>query len=448
MIGLLPDKFRDAISKYKSDPDYKELISTSFFSLLVRMIGTGTGFLVTLVTSRYFGAGALGVVSICLAILVFAANFGKLGLDVALMRFVAEFALKKSYSAIKGTYLSALKMIIPLTLLLSVFLFFTADWMASTVFHKPYLGPILRINAWLTMPLVLLLIHSECVRGLKKVRSYTFFQTAAVSTIALVLLVIAYFSGKVHMYIPVFVQFISIGMAGLLSYFNWVHYSRFNQNKAEYLIGAPALMKVSAPMFTTTIMQLIMSWAGTLILASYSTEVDVGVFNALVRISVFTNITYLAINSITMPRFAEAFASNDNSALMRYSREAARLILLTSLPLFFVLAVFPKFILSVFGKEFPGNEISLYILLAGQLVVILAGLPGQILNMTGKQGVLRNIAIFSALVNVGGCFLLIPDYGILGVSLAQSLGMLVWNVACVLAVKKYFGFYTFIFRSS
>ncbi|HNQ60820.1 MAG TPA: flippase [Bacteroidia bacterium] len=444
MIGLLPDKVKKFLSKYRLDPDYRELISTSFFSLLVRMIGTGTGFLVTLVTSRYFGAGALGIVSICLAILVFAANFGKLGLDVALMRFVAEFGLKKSYGAIKGTYLTALKIIVPTTVLLSFVLYFTADWMAAEIFNKPYLGPTFRINAWLTMPLVLLLIHSECVRGLKKVRSYTFFQTAAVSTIALVFLVMAFFMGKVHMYIPVYVQFISITLAGILSFFNWSRYSKFRESKSESVIDAPALMKVSAPMFTTTIMQLIMSWAGTLILASYSSEADVGVFNALVRISVFTNITFLAINSITMPRFAEAFASNDIESLKKYAKEAARLITLTSLPLFLVLAFFPKFILSVFGKEFPGNEISLYILLAGQLIVIFSGLPGQILNMTGKQGVLRNIAIFSAIVNVVACFVLIPPYGILGVSLAQGLGILVWNASCVLAVKKHFGFYTYM----
>ena len=76
MIGLLPAKFKESLARFNSDPEYRELISTSFFSLLVRMIGTGTGFLVTLVTSRYFGAGALGIVSICLAILIFAANFG------------------------------------------------------------------------------------------------------------------------------------------------------------------------------------------------------------------------------------------------------------------------------------------------------------------------------------------------------------------------------------
>lgn len=446
MIGLLPAKFRQILLRYQTDADYRELISTSFFSLLVRMIGTGTGFLVTLVTSRYFGAGALGIVSICLAILVFAANFGKLGLDVALMRFVAEFALKKSYNAIKGTYFSALRMIVPATILLSVILFFTADWMADKLFHKPYLGPILRINAWLTMPLVLLLIHSECVRGLKKVRSYTFYQTAAVSTIALLLLIVAYFSGKVHMYIPVYIQFISIALAGMLSFFDWSRHSRFQKSKAEYTLTAPALMKVSAPMFTTTIMQLIMSWAGTLILASFSSEADVGVFNALVRISVFTNITFLAINSITMPRFAEAFASDNTISLMRHAKEASRLIILTSLPIFVGLAIFPKYILGVFGKEFPGNEISLYILLGGQLIVILSGLPAQILNMTGRQAILRNIAILSALVNVIACFILIPRYGIPGVSIAQGMGILVWNISCVLAVKRHFGFYTFAFR--
>ncbi|MBK6837026.1 MAG: hypothetical protein IPG90_01065 [Bacteroidetes bacterium] len=128
------------------------------------------------------------------------------------------------------------------------------------------------------------------------------------------------------------------------------------------------------------------------------------------RISVFTNITILAINSITMPRFAEAYAAGDMDALKRYSKQAARLIFLTSLPIFVGLACFPGFILSVFGKEFPGNEISLYILLAGQFIVVASGLPAQILNMTGKQHVLRNIAIVASIANVGTCLLLIPSW--------------------------------------
>ena len=61
---------------------------------------------------------------------------------------------------------------------------------------------------------------------------------------------------------------------------------------------------------------------------------------------------------------------------------------------------------------FATLENVLYVLLASQLIVCFSGLPSQILNMAGKQHVLRNIAIVSAIINVAGCFILIPRWGI------------------------------------
>jgi len=83
------------------------------------------------------------------------------------------------------------------------------------------------------------------------------------------------------------------------------------------------------------------------------------------------------------------------------------------------------------------------VLLAGQFIVVVSGLPAQILNMTGRQHVLRNIAIVSSIANVGSCLLFIPAWGILGASLAQVVGTLIWSVLCIWNVKKHFGFFTF-----
>ena len=186
-----------------------------------------------------------------------------------------------------------------------------------------------------------------------------------------------------------------------------------------------------------------MSWAGTLILAAYNSEADVGVYNALIRISAFTNITILAINSLAMPRFAEAFALGKLDSLKSHAKEVSRLIFITSIPAFILLFFFPEWILSIFGKEFPGNETALYVLLAGQFIVAFTGLPSQILNMTGRQHILRNIAVFSAIVNVLACIILVPKYGIMGTCIAQFMGIFAWNFLSVLSVKKQFGFFTF-----
>ena len=442
MIGLLPDNLRNALKKFRTDSDYNELIRTSFFALLVRITGVITGFLVTLITTRYYGADALGIVCICLAILSFSSVFGKLGFDIALMKYIAGFATNKNYSGIKGVYLEAVKIILPTTILISSILYFLAPWMANDLFHKPYLKDLLQINSWLALPLVFLLLNSECIRGLKRIRTYTFLQTVSVSLFAAILLIIASFFIKGNE-IPARIQFICITLSGILSTALWLKYSKYRQNKSSLVVSSKDLIRTSSSMFTTTLMQLTMSWAGTLILAGYLNETDVGIYNALVRISVVTNITILAINSLAMPRFAESYAAKSFDTLKKHAEESSRLIFLTSLPVFVLLALFPQWILSIFGKEFPGNENALYILLAGQLIVSFSGLPSQILNMADRQHVLRNIAIISAIINVLSCFILIPQFGIMGACYAQLAGIFTWNLLSTWSVKRHFGFFVF-----
>src|SRR4051812_26993675 len=123
MNGLLPDSLNNVLKKFRLDSDYKEFVRAGFFALLIRVSGIFTGFLVTLFTARFFGADALGIVAICLAVLSFASVFGKLGLDVAIIKYIPSFAVRNNYAAIKGVYLNVLKIILPLTVMISLLLF-------------------------------------------------------------------------------------------------------------------------------------------------------------------------------------------------------------------------------------------------------------------------------------------------------------------------------------
>jgi len=456
-MSLLQDKINQHLSRYRQDESYRKLILSGFYSFLIRIVGIGTGFLVMLITSRFFGADALGIVSICMAILSFAAIFGKLGMDVALMRYIAGFSFKKDFSAVKKIYLTGWRFILPTGILITAFLYFSASFFAEHIFHKPDLKQTLQLNALFVLPLITLLINSEAIRGVEKIKTYTFLQTSAVSVLATISLLaaICFSTGK---YIPVYIQFGSITIAAIISKVMWLKYSHwFDASPTPPKEGleilpekiGKVLIRTSSPMFTTTIMQLIASWAGVLIMASYYSEAETGVFNAIVRTSTFVNITIHAINSIASPRFAAAYSSGRLDELKKFSRESTRMIFISSLPLFFVLFLFPHFVLSVFGKDFTGHETSLMILLIGQLLVSFSGLASQILNMADREKLLRNIAIVTAIVNVAFCFILIPPYGVLGGAIAQVAGMLTWNVLCIISVRKEFHFNTFFsFKSN
>ncbi|MCX6291263.1 MAG: flippase [Bacteroidetes bacterium] len=428
--------------RYKNDQQFRETIRSSFSSLVIRFAGVFTGFLATVITTRYYGADALGIVAICLAILSFAVIFGKLGFDVSLMRYIADFGSKKNYPAVKGVFLKAMVVIVPLSVAITIVLFYSSHFIAGKIFHKEQLEKVIRYNSLFVLPLVLMLVCSESIRGLKKINAYTFFQTTGVSTLATILLLVFIFIDRGN-HIPAYIQFVCISLVAAWSLFSFLRFSKFTRHAASTELSIGDLVKKSSPVFISTLMQLLMSWAGTLILAAYVPESEVGIYSALVRISTFTNITILAVNSGMMPKFAIAHASGNNEELKHLAKSAVRIIFYSALPIFIVLFAFPGLVLNLFGKDFSGHETPLYMLLFGQLFVVFAGLPAQILNMTDRQHVLRNISVIAACCNILFCFLLIPSYGIAGACIAQVVGMVVWNVMCIVMVNRIFKIWSF-----
>src|SRR5688572_22470128 len=171
MIGLLrnnPGSWRD---RFRKDHSFRHLVRASFFSLLIRIAGLATGFFVTVITSRFYGADALGIVSICIAILSFASVIGKLGMDVALMRYIAELFTHENFAAIKHVYMKSFRFIVPVCVVITAILFFFSPAIASSIFHKPHLSELLKINSLFVLPLVILLVNSESIRGLHRIRA-------------------------------------------------------------------------------------------------------------------------------------------------------------------------------------------------------------------------------------------------------------------------------------
>src|SRR5437867_1558577 len=114
---------RRAFQKYKQDNDFRDSIRSSFSSLVIRVAGMFSGFLATLITTRFYGADALGIVAICFAILSIAVIIGKMGFDVSLLRYIADFRSKDNFPAIKGIFLKAMSIIIPVCVGLTIILF-------------------------------------------------------------------------------------------------------------------------------------------------------------------------------------------------------------------------------------------------------------------------------------------------------------------------------------
>jgi len=110
-----------------------------------------------------------------------------------------------------------------------------------------------------------------------------------------------------------------------------------------------------------------------------------------------------------------------------------------------LMLLFPEWLMSFFGEEFRTASTALVILALGQFVNIATGSVSYLLSMTGFERKVRDNAFFSALIGVALGFALIPNYGLLGASIATAIAIASQNLLGVYQVQKHLGFNTLVF---
>src|SRR5665213_3038543 len=277
------------VKRFKSiflgDIHFKELIKGSITSFGVKLLGTGLGFLATIVTTRYFGADAFGVASLVFVILNFANIIGKAGLETAGLRFISEYHSHNKPERVKEVYIKSVLIRLGVSIPVGAALYFIAPYLANNIYHKPYLESFIRSQGFLVPPLALSYLNWECLRALKKVGWYMFYNSVSLYLFIIIMMLgVMYYYGSAHVplefcnRITVSVQNISVLITFILSTLAWIKSSNFIKVKTEFTMSYKVLLNVAIPMLLAGSIFFIQNWMATLVLGIYGTDKDVGIF--------------------------------------------------------------------------------------------------------------------------------------------------------------------------
>ncbi len=437
--------------KISRDIHFMELVKGFGISFFFQFLGIGCGYIFTVLVTRSLGAKAWGTFTIVSTVLQIISIIGKFGMDLTLLRFVAEYSSQKKWELIKKIYLKTLKLIISLSLFLSIILFFLSPYIAKYIFRKDYLTIYFRIISTALVPFVLLCVNRECIRGLKKIKEYAFLNNVAVPFFTSLILLV-FFSFYKQTFVLIIAYTISIYISSFLSFFLCIKKLKlcfpYTPKKTKKYIS-PAyfsyreLLSISIPMFLSTSMFIIMQWIDTIMLGILKNAKEVGIYNVIYKISMITSIFLTAVNTIAAPKFAEFWGNKDIEGLSKISQQSAKLIFWFSFPVLLFFLFFPSYILRIFGEEFiVGTEV-LRILILGQFINSISGSVGYLLQMTGKQKVFRNIILCAIIINIILNYILIPNFGMEGAAIASTISLVFWNIFSVLYIKRTYKISTF-----
>ncbi len=417
-----------------------EIIKKSSQSFFFRLFGSLFGYIFLILVTKELGAKNWGVIVLCMAILNISNIFARLGVDIYVLKCVS--AAKGLLNEIKTVYFSGTRIVLLSSSIVSIFLFFSSDLIATSIFNKAYFSLYIKYISLLIPLFSLHCVNEQTLRGMKKISIFSFFQSTSKMMVTVILFLIFYYILGIDDNVGVYSYFSALALVFISSTI-FIFY-KLRKGIAEKLTKQSVILNSSIPMMMSTSVLLIMSWADTLMLGSFCDESQIGIYNVAVKVALLASFTLASINSISAPKISETYNNNDFPAFYKVVSQTTKTIFYTTIPLVAFIFIFPEFILNFFGKEFLSARFSLFILLFSQLINTMSGSVGVILNMTGKEKVFRNILSIALVINITLNILLIPKFGIEGAAIASATSMIFWNLYSVLYVYKKYNILAFI----
>jgi O-antigen/teichoic acid export membrane protein len=193
----------------------------------------------------------------------------------------------------------------------------------------------------------------------------------------------------------------------------------------------------SSQFIVIAIAQLVLSAQGdTLVVGALLGTRKAGLFGAASQFAMLVGFGSNAVTVIAQPMIADLHARKE----LRKSRIAQQIVAMTvvaSVPVYFVLVVFGRSLLRIYGEQFVSMYPVLVILSISQLISGVVGtLLGYLFTMTANQETALRIIGASALLKIVLAVVLTLWLGVLGAAIASAVATLVRSFFLGIAAQR------------
>lgn len=418
---------------HRLDGHTKEVVIGASSALVLRILGAGLSFALSVVLSRMLGASSVGRYFLALSIVTIAIVISRVGLDNTLLRFVSASASTGEWNAVKGLYIKSIQLTLAASSILTIIIMAFAPWIGPTLFDEPSLTLPLRLMALSIIPTALFTIVAQMLLGLKRTKEGITVLSVLAPAFCLLGAIVLVPSWRVRGAAAAYS--IAAIFTLIIALWRWRGATPQITRLSGYF-STVKLLQSSVPLFWVSLSQLIVTLSAIIILGIWSTNAEVGIYGAASRMVVLLNFLVLAVTSIASPKFAVLYQKGDMHALASLAKNSTKLLILASSPIFAILFLMPERVMGLFGPEFASGATVIVILAAGQLFNIMTGTAGNVLMMCGYERLVRNTLGVSVVVCIGFSFLLIPSMGMVGAAIANAVTVAVENLIMLTLVRR------------
>lgn len=417
----------------------RSLAAASGLSFIGAAFSALSGFLLTVVLGRSFGAAGAGTVLQGAGAFTIALGVAKLGLDTT-----AVWLLPRSRRDDPGTVRGIVRGLLVVGLAAGLVVAGVLAAASPVLFADPDVAGTVRGAMWFLPAAVVTTVALAATRGLGGVGAYVLLSQVAVPGLrpVLVLAVGALGGGALAA---------TVTWAGVLGVaavpalvVAWTQIRRLEVRTGAQVRGPERALIVRTGRFTlpravSSAIEQAQQWLDVVLVGALAGPAVAGVYGAATRFVNAGMIPSTSMRIVVAPQFSAALHRQDFATAQDAYRATTSWITVLSAPLYVMLWLYGGTALSLLGEGFRGGAALLGVLSIGAMISSATGNVQSMLLMSGRSGwVAANKAIVLVLF-VTGLVLAVPQHGATGAAVVWSAAYVVDAVLATVQVSRLVG---------
>ena len=426
----------------------KQSAKGSLILVIGQVISTVISALGMIYVSRVLGSTSFGVVSIAQVPIGFAYILMNLGTDQALIKYIAQYKYEGKTENIRLLIESGLFISLVVGLFYTLLLWFSAGYLASSVFNQPELETLIKILSLGAVGQSVINAAYAIILGYEHMALKSFniiMYSLLKSLVGPILVYLGY--GPAGAVIGETGPLIFSCVLGLIFiYFIWKS-ERHSKVTMSHLDGVKMLLEYGFPLFLANIVTGPRSHINTYLLSIYVAASLIGNYSVAARFSALVGLIVTPISQVILPLFSKLESNLEDLKFVYQSS-----IKYTSLIVFPVIAVImalsSQIIQVLYGSDYQQAPLYMSLYLAAFFYAGIGSLSNlRLLNSMKLTKDTFNVMLLQTAVTLPLTIILIPRYGVVGMLVSELVGPPLGLLYGIYIIRERFGF-TLDFASS
>jgi O-antigen/teichoic acid export membrane protein len=447
----LVQSIRRKILKFQQPDIVGQIIRGSSSAIAINGIGQAISAVMQIVLARVMGKDMYGTYTLVMAwVLTLAVPVG-LGLPLAAVRVLPEYAVKEDWPRYNG----AVRMFQWLTLGIGIVLaaIGTVVLIEMNRMHElsgrhglSYMGAFI-VGLWMVPLVAQSNLVSQISRAMRRI-FLAYGPPKVIQPIVVIAAAIAlrYSVGKVAAQPVMIVSAISMLLAIVVQTVIYrIDLARIS-SKAKPVFETKNWLIFTMPFLVMSGCQIVFLQAGTLVVGDMMNVRDVAIYGVATRTVLIINFILAATNVALGPEASALYAAGDIKGLQRAVSTTVKMSFYPAAAATLVLILFGKPILLLYGHGYTEAYSTMVALAVGSLVATGAGPVLLLMNMTGFEKIAFRVCLVAVVGYIGACALGVELLGYLGAGIGCAVVQSGWNIWLCILAKKHVGIDASILR--